>query len=179
MINITVLSEDRMKSYDCVVPHITISVRSPDRFGKHLRLPNNMYRQGSIMLEFHDLDDRVEGTDMEGIHELFSPEHAKKIVAFVQKHISFVDTIIINCEAGISRSAGIAAALSKFYNKDDSYFFKHFIPNRRVYRMILEELHTPLSDLNQYGRFNPGEDEFKEEGGILVTVAKKKPKFID
>ena len=50
-----------------------------------------------------------------------------------------VDFICVNCEAGISRSAGIAGALSKIYNKEDSYYFKHFCPNMFVYTSILKE----------------------------------------
>ena len=45
----------------------------------------------------------------------------------------------MNCEAGISRSAGIAAALSKIIDKVDTIFFKNFIPNRHIYRTIMEE----------------------------------------
>ena len=45
----------------------------------------------------------------------------------------------MHCEAGISRSAGAVAALSKVINGDDSYFFKMFLPNRLVYRLILQE----------------------------------------
>ena len=50
-----------------------------------------------------------------------------------------IEWIIVHCEAGVSRSAGAVAALSKLLNGDDSYFFKHFLPNTLVYKLILKE----------------------------------------
>ena len=49
-----------------------------------------------------------------------------------------IETIIVNCEAGISRSAGVAAALANIINEDDSRYFKEYLPNMLVYRKILE-----------------------------------------
>jgi hypothetical protein len=55
------------------------------------------------------------------------------------KEVQGYDEIVINCEAGISRSAAIAAALSKILTGDDKVFFDQFIPNRHIYRTILTE----------------------------------------
>lgn len=52
--------------------------------------------------------------------------------------------MICQCEAGISRSAGVAAALSYIYNGSDAWVFQdpRYHPNMLVYRTIL----------NVYGR---------------------------
>jgi predicted protein tyrosine phosphatase len=54
-----------------------------------------------------------------------------------------VDVVIVHCGAGVSRSAGLAAALAKWYNGSDLEFFKPpYAPNMLVYRTMLEALHA-------------------------------------
>jgi predicted protein tyrosine phosphatase len=50
--------------------------------------------------------------------------------------------IIVHCDAGQSRSAGIAAALSKYYNDTDDMFFNNprYVPNMFCYRLMLAQL---------------------------------------
>jgi len=97
-------------------------------------LPDNRI----LRLQFHDIDREVTGC------KLFAIEDAKEILKFVEKQIAHVNFFIIHCHAGISRSAGVAAALSKIYNQTDEYIFTSgkYMPNMLVYRTILEEYHT-------------------------------------
>lgn len=85
-----------------------------------------------IKLTFQDVDNEENGWIMD-------EDDARKIKEYVEKqeHLSL---IVIHCYAGVSRSAAVAAALSKHYNGDDSMFFKRFIPNALVYRLMLNEL---------------------------------------
>lgn len=50
--------------------------------------------------------------------------------------------VIVHCDAGISRSSGVAAAILKASTGDDSQIFNSpkYRPNMRCYRMILDEL---------------------------------------
>lgn len=50
--------------------------------------------------------------------------------------------VIVHCDAGISRSSGIAAAILKASTGDDSQIFNSpkYRPNMRCYRMVLDEL---------------------------------------
>lgn len=57
----------------------------------------------------------------------------------VNRYKDKINLIICQCEAGISRSAGVAGALSKVLNKDDSKIFEDYCPNMLVYRTVLEE----------------------------------------
>ena len=86
-------------------------------------------------VQFFDLDNTY--PIKEG---LMSYEDAKKIVDFVSKYKDNI--IIVHCDAGQSRSAGVAAALSKYYNNDDSEYFDnpHFTPNMWCYRQIMNAL---------------------------------------
>lgn len=50
--------------------------------------------------------------------------------------------VIVHCDAGISRSSGVAAAILKAYTGDDSQIFNspRYRPNMRCYRVVLDEL---------------------------------------
>jgi predicted protein tyrosine phosphatase len=43
---------------------------------------------------------------------------------FINKYLDKVELIVCQCDAGISRSSAMAAALSKYITNDDKYFFK-------------------------------------------------------
>lgn len=71
----------------------------------------------------------------------FNVKHAKQIKRFMKK-ISKKDTIYCLCDAGISRSSAVAAALSKYYNGNDSNIWNdwHYKPNKHIYTMLLKEV---------------------------------------
>ena len=48
--------------------------------------------------------------------------------------------IVVNCDAGRSRSPGVAAAIAKFFLDDDTMYFVKYTPNMFVYRKILKAL---------------------------------------
>ena len=66
------------------------------------------------------------------------PEDAQTILDFVQAHRQEVKLIVCQCEAGISRSAAIAAALSRVVQGEDHFFFAHYAPNDYIYNTLLE-----------------------------------------
>ena len=86
-------------------------------------------------VQFFDLDNTY--PIKKGLMEF---KDAKKITEFVSYYKDKI--IIVHCDAGQSRSAGVAAALSKYYNNDDSEYFDnpHFTPNMWCYRQIMNAL---------------------------------------
>lgn len=86
-----------------------------------------------LNLKFSDLDKPI------GDYKLFSENDAKEIIQFVEKYFDKVDFFLVHCHAGISRSAGCAAALSKIYNNTDKFYFESgkYVPNMLVYKTIL------------------------------------------
>jgi protein-tyrosine phosphatase len=46
--------------------------------------------------------------------------------------------IVLHCNAGLSRSPGVAAALSNVLCGNDQSFFERYRPNRRVYTLLLD-----------------------------------------
>ena len=73
---------------------------------------------------------------------------AEAIIAFVNKYINDVSQIIVHCGAGVSRSAGVAAALMLIINNDDSPIFDNpkFCPNRCCYRTTLNAFFGSYSE---------------------------------
>ena len=137
------------------VGHLIISIRTPGD-PKEVRLPTNALTRGVLHLQFHDIDSYP--ADVEEIlfaeephlkKAVFTDEMADQVLDFIDKHFTFaaypVERIIVHCDAGISRSAAVAAALCKsVFADDDDPFFRRYHPNRRVYRAIL----------NAYARMN-------------------------
>lgn len=113
---------------DCVIISISDLDKEPITF------PVNHKIRDVCQLFFEDIDSDSP--------EAISYEQAKEIAAFVDKYNKIADPIVcyVNCEAGVSRSAGVGAAIAAYYLHDDSWIFKTKIPNRRCYRKVLGAL---------------------------------------
>jgi hypothetical protein len=91
--------------------------------------------------------------------EIFRPYHAKQILDFfAEGHRRLIHLCICQCDAGISRSAGTAAALSYIETQDDAWVFTdpRYLPNRLVYRTLLDihyrdHEHPPYHQLEGQG----------------------------
>jgi len=141
-----VFSEDAVKTYACDEPHVVISIRSPS--GERAALPKNDLRMDTLWLDFHDVDDTELGQRAARIIHSWGAEKikpfdegmARKVREFIEKNAK-ATTVIVNCEAGISRSSGLAAALSKSLMGDDEEYFKRYVPNTLVYKKVMDEMH--------------------------------------
>lgn len=116
------------------VPHIVISITSS--VDDVARLPENTRCRGTLRLAFPDAAVASE-VHAEGV--LFSREQALDVWRFVRQHLDGIERIVVHCDAGMSRSPALAAALSKILAGDDAQFFGgRYRPNERVYRMVLD-----------------------------------------
>lgn len=96
-----------------------------------------------LRLQFSDADQPgldVYGNET-GIEDLMSDDDARRVAEFVAKYREH--NIIVHCDAGFSRSAGVAAAITKYLTGDDSKIFNSQMrhPNMWCYRKTLEALH--------------------------------------
>ena len=145
-ISIGVLSRFDASQY-CKEPHKTdsaiISISTPNvpYYGLEIE-PTDENRVVAILrLEFMDVD-RPGDNDVYGnpttISDLMSDRDAKTVVDFVERYKD--KRILVHCDAGISRSSAVAAAILKHYTGDDSMIFdsRWYNPNRWVYRKVLE-----------------------------------------
>lgn len=76
----------------------------------------------------------------DGTCHLFGDKEANSIKDFVEeiKNDSEISTLIVHCGAGVSRSPAIAAAIHNYLFGNNGTFFEEQIPNKFVYRKLLE-----------------------------------------
>jgi predicted protein tyrosine phosphatase len=121
------------KFYFETEPHIWISIQSPGDVPP--KFIDNRKRLAILFVEFEDIDIKI------GNMKLFDAQIAQEIIDFVFKYNHRITTIYCQCQAGISRSAGTASALALILNGNDD-IGRGFLPNRKVYRTILETYHN-------------------------------------
>lgn len=117
-----------------------------------------------LFLRFDDL----EATDK--YKTFMTYEDAEAVRDFVQKVKDKVEQIVVHCDAGVSRSAGVAAAIGKYLNDDDMFIFgrPRYAPNKTCYQRTLSalmdaEIDESLFDFN-YKIF---------QGAFLITTEKE------
>ena len=123
--------EKNINNFD--VPTIIISICSTgDTPPKKLFLHSNPQVKSFITLAFDDVIT---------YHENYYPideRQARKIAKFVMRYKNSVEQIVVHCDAGISRSAGVAGAIAKYLNNDDNKFFMTpYCPNMTCYTKVL------------------------------------------
>ena len=121
---------ERVPAHD--VPHVIISITTTA--DDEARIPPSPQCRATLRLVFLDADQPGDGFPESA---LFSNEHADRVWNFVLDHRPHIARIILHCDAGVSRSPGVAAALAKVLVGDDSEFFNRYHPNRRVYTTLL------------------------------------------
>lgn len=127
-------------------PYAVISITEPQL--KHPQLAPSPCCKAILCLNFSDISVALPALRGTTAHiAAFTPEMARQIVGFVQEQRRVgVNLLIVHCEAGMSRSAGIATALSQFYNYDETHFLVHYRPNAYVRRLVLEALRENTSE---------------------------------
>jgi len=143
------LSRAEVEGSECAAPCIIISIRSP---GQRTAIVGSNEPLDVLFLEFNDVDKdgvvwTIDGSPP-GKPKLFSKEQAKQVVDFVNEWKDKVDVIICQCEAGISRSSGTAAAVcallgqhredGDFWLGRNTFGMHRYHPNVHVYKMILK-----------------------------------------
>ena len=127
---IDIMSRKEFEEYNTEIPFIVISITDPgSEYAETESKP-----LARLNLEFFDLDRPINENKN---CFLFDDNMARQILDFVECFKDKVKRIIIHCEAGISRSAGVAGALANIYEGTDQFYFDNYVPNRLVYRKIL------------------------------------------
>lgn len=86
-----------------------------------------------LILEFNDIDRKMPPW------KLFDKDQAKQVIDFVESLPDEVDSIMVHCEAGISRSAAVALFIKDCYAPDLELKYSEF-HNRHV-RNLLEKVY--------------------------------------
>lgn len=106
---IRVLSEQEFRVEPITERDIVISIVSPDR--EHPR--QSLVCLARLNLHFKDTM-RYEVSE-----QGFSAEQANEVVEFVEKWLLESERIVVHCEAGMSRSAGVAVGLARYLLTDE------------------------------------------------------------
>lgn len=85
---------------------------------------------------------------------LFQASQAQQVLEFANQHWGNVEVLLVHCEAGLSRSPAIGAAISriKLGPKSENWFFTRYMPNSYVYSMILRECYGEHSEEAEQAR---------------------------
>ena len=134
------------------IPHAIISINDPTVPGP-VEFPPNEHRIALLPLKFFDIDASPESSHLNPVarhhiskmygYGFFNKEQAAEIVEFVKQYQDQIKALIVHCDAGISRSSGVGAAIMKVTTGDDSPIFnsKMYQPNMHVYRKTLNAFH--------------------------------------
>ena len=87
-----------------------------------------------LRIKFDDVTRTIDANHM-------TSDDAKKIISFVKKIEKKVELLIVHCQVGISRSAAVAAVISKYINGTDRWVFESdkYRPNAYCYILLLDE----------------------------------------
>ena len=122
----------KSESYRLKVPTLIISITDP--LGSLNTFAQNQNIVSICRVQFDDVTRENAAPD----DILMNVQDAQKIRDYVRAYMDKVECIIVHCEAGISRSAGVMAAIQKYLLGDDSAIFNSnlYLPNEHCYRMM-------------------------------------------
>ena len=122
---------------------IIISITDVDK--DKVRFQHNPVNK--IVAVKHLMFDDVEQGEMNCITD----EDAVTIVNFVEYWKNKCDLIIVQCEAGQSRSAGVCAAIMKAFEGDDWQIFNNpkYVPNMTCYWKVLNVFQCEIKTIQK------------------------------
>lgn len=110
--------------------YAVISIQDSHTGGFGVRFAENQFCKGVLMLMFDDIVTEVDGA------VLFDDEMAESIIDFIEKHKSGVDTLLVHCYAGQSRSRAVGAFAVEMLGGDNSKYFEEGTPNQYIYDVL-------------------------------------------
>jgi len=115
--------------------YIVVSIH--DTYSPPAKVKKQSGLRGLLQLAFDDAEP-TRSTELAGTFTLMTCQQADEIWKFVEQHKDDAGAVIVHCEAGVSRSPAVAAALCKGMGGNDRQFFRKYQPNMYVYRLMLE-----------------------------------------
>jgi predicted protein tyrosine phosphatase len=131
-----VLSRAEMSKFSGEKPYLVISVTDSEKVAADI--PESVFLRAILRLKFDDVG-KPDKFSIGSKDVPMNEEHAEKIIKFVEKHLSEISLITCHCEQGISRSAAIAAALSKALQPQDRFPTENYWINSWVYDLVISK----------------------------------------
>ncbi len=120
---------------------VIISIRTPED-KKAVFNPDNSSIKDVLYLSFYDVS--TETQDIFKGYPAMTDEDAVEIRDFVLKWKNKVGTLWVHCDAGISRSAGVAAGILEALGQNNSFILnsKMYYPNMLCYQKTLNAFYN-------------------------------------
>lgn len=112
--------------------YAVISIQDTHTDGFGITFSKNKYCKDVLTLKFDDIIRPVEGA------QIFTEEMAEQIIRFIRKNKDDVDTLLIHCYAGQSRSRAVGAFVLWLFGGNNSEYFRKYDPNEYVYDMLMK-----------------------------------------
>ncbi len=127
-----IMSERDAVEFSCdpdILPCVIISIRN--RGAEDVSFADNPSIKAIHHAKFFDSEEELPSS--------MQPADADEIARFVLKWYAHVESIVVHCTEGVSRSAGVCAALMRALGADDGEIFsdRRYRPNERCYRLTL------------------------------------------
>ncbi len=149
-----------------ILPCVIISIRNAGLEDVTFAPNPNIY--AVLHLKFQDT--------VEARADAICQADAEKIVAFAEAWKDKVESIVVHCTEGVSRSAGVCAGLMRYLDGDDADIFDSvaYSPNVRCYRYVLAVANRRRAAEGKppiYGRCYCGSFWFKGDVEMLCRQA--------
>lgn len=140
---VMVLSRDDAVKFSHTTDYATYAIVSINDSKSHKpEFFDSPYLEAVEYFFFDDLDCEEDRGEFARMYTVISDNDAASIAKFVNEWYNKVDILVIHCYAGISRSAGCAAAILEHFTGDASQIYndKNKVPNKLVYEKVLNAL---------------------------------------
>ncbi len=127
-----IMSRDKARRYSYTkIKDNTIIISITDIGAQPVKFTPNPKITAALHIQFDDVNLGEENS--------ITVSNANEILSFVNKNLKDTECIIVQCEAGISRSSGICLALMFILKENDTDIFENadYCPNLYCYRTIL------------------------------------------
>lgn len=127
--------------------YAVISIQDSHTQGFGFQFTENQFCKSVLTLYFDDIIKEVDGA------VLFDDNMADQIIEFIEKHKKSVDTLLVHCYAGQSRSKAIGAFAVEMLCGDNSRYFEEGSLNQYIYDVLESAwVRKQLTEMLQEGR---------------------------
>lgn len=113
--------------------YAVISIQDSHTNGFGMQFTKNQFCKGVLTLHFDDIVHEVD------VAVLFDDDMADQIIDFIESHRKSVDTLLVYCYAGQSRSRAVGAFAVAMLGGDNSKYFEEATPNQYIYDVLEAE----------------------------------------
>jgi predicted protein tyrosine phosphatase len=141
VLEVFVGSESLIETLTFNKPYIQISIRSYYRGEIKAELPDDPNRKGLLFIQFDDCTERERH-----VAKPITKQEARRIWGFIEQHKpeildGSIELLVVNCEAGVSRSPAVAAAILESFQLPQDYCYHPRFKQNFYVRRVMRSTH--------------------------------------